>query len=334
MFLTAALAPRLDADMGFGVVSLGVAVAGFHVFSALAAPRFGRWVERVGPGRSVVLSALVAAFFAMAIAVAGRSAGAMIVLLTLAGVANGTSGPAASALLARTVPAGRRGLAFGAQQAGAPLAALLAGLGLSVAAGPLGWRATFVVAAVIALGVAACAPCAGAMGPAVAAARPVALGGSTLRTLAIAAVLASTVSTGMMAFLVAYAVDSGMTEHGTGVLLGTVSAVAMVSRVGLGLAVDRWGGDALALAGALLAAGALGCVALTAATPSLIAAGALVVGGVGWAWTGLFTLAVVRRHPDAPGRECAHEERAGTRTRPAGSRARRSPSWPRGPWPP
>ena len=139
-------------------------------------------------------------------------------------------------------------------------------------------------------------------GPAAAAARPAAMGGTTLRTLAVAAVLASTVSTGMMAFLVAYAVDSGMSEHGAGVLLGAVSAVAIVSRVGLGLAVDRWGGDALALAGALLAAGAVGCVALTAATPPLIAAGALVVGGVGWAWTGLFTLAVVRRHPEAPGR--------------------------------
>jgi MFS family permease len=304
MFLTAGLAPRIDADVGFGVVSLGVAVAGFHVSSALAAPRFGRWVERVGPGRSVALSALIAAFAATAIAAAGRSAGAIIALLTLAGLANGTSGPAASALLARTVPAGRRGLAFGAQQAGAPLAALLAGLGLSVVAGPLGWRATFVVAAAIALGVAACAPRGAAAGPAAAAkvARPAAGDGATLRTLALAAVLASTVSTGMMAFLVAYAVDSGMSEHGAGVLLGAVSAVAMVSRVGLGLAIDRWGGDALALAGALLAAGAVGCIALTTATPTLIAVGALVVGGVGWAWTGLFTLAVVRRHPDAPGR--------------------------------
>ena len=75
----------------------------------------------------------------------------------------------------------------------------------------------------------------------------------------------------------------------------------MVSRVGLGLAVDRSGGDPLGVAVTLLAAGAAGCLLLATATPWMVAGGALVAGGLGWAWTGLLTLAVVRLRPDAPG---------------------------------
>jgi hypothetical protein len=86
MFLTAALVPRLGADFRFGKVVLGGSVAGFHATSALAAPRFGRLVERVGPARCVEISAGIAAISSVAIAVAGRSATATLVLLTLAGL--------------------------------------------------------------------------------------------------------------------------------------------------------------------------------------------------------------------------------------------------------
>jgi MFS family permease len=222
--------------------------------------------------------------------------------MTFAGLGNGASGPAASALLSLTVPARRRGLAFGAQQAGAPLAALMAGMAAWLVAGPLGWRSAFALAALTALAAAALVPRhpLRAGPPAVRRVRP--QRGQSLRALVLAAALASATSTGMMAFLVTYAVDSGVSQQGAGVLLGVVSAVAMVSRIGLGLAVDRWDWDALAIASGLLVASALGCVVLTAATPALIAVGAITVGGLGWAWTGLFTLAVVKQHPGAPGR--------------------------------
>jgi MFS family permease len=158
MFATAGLAPRIDGDFAFGTVGLAVAVAAFHATSALVSPRFGRWVERAGPARGLSVSAWIATGCSIAVAVAGRSAAMMVVLLAVAGVANGASGPAASALLSHSAPAGRRGLAFGAQQAGAPLAALLAGAALSVVAGPLGWRAAFVLAAGVAVVAAALVP--------------------------------------------------------------------------------------------------------------------------------------------------------------------------------
>ena len=277
-------------------------MAGFHAVSALASPRFGRWIARVGPVRCLDACAAIAVASSLAIAAAARSAESLIVLLSIAGLANAASGPAAGALLSDAVPARRRGAAFGALQAGAPAAALLSGLALSLVAGPAGWRSAFVVAALLGglvwilvprrLEPSASPPVATRAGWARAAA---------LRLLVLAAALASATSTGVMAFLVEYAVGSGITEQRAGLLLGLVSGVAIVSRIGLGLAVDRLDGDPLAVAVALLAAGAVGCLVLGAATPSLVVAGALMVGGLGWAWTGLLTLAVVRLRPGAPG---------------------------------
>lgn len=303
MFLTAALAPRIGAEFSFGALSLGVAVAGFHAVSALASPRFGRWVGRVGAVRCLDACAAIAVASSVAIAVGARSAAGMIVLLSVAGLANAASGPAASALLSRTVQERRRGAAFGALQAGAPAAALLAGLALSLVAGPAGWRSAFVVAALLGLLLTVLVP----RRPGDAAASPVprragTAGAGPLRGLVLAAALASATTTGMMAFLVEFAVDSGITEQDAGLLLGLVSGVAIVSRIGLGLAVDRLGSDPLSVAMVLLAAGAVGCLLLGAAAPGLIVAGALMVGGLGWAWTGLLTLVVVRLRPDAPGR--------------------------------
>jgi MFS family permease len=305
MFLTAGLALRIDADVAFGEVSLGVAVAAFHVVSAVTAPGAGRLVERIGPARALRLSGALAIAATAGIAAAGRSATTLIALLAIAGAANGASGPGASALLAQAVPVRRRGLAFGAQQAGAPLAALLAGLGLAGVAAALGWRWAFVLAALVGAAAVAVVP--------PAAARPAPSGGMRsataprggnreLRLLAVAAALASATSTGMMAFLVVFASHAGMPEATAGALLVLVSATAMLSRIGLGLSVDRWGGDALAIAARLLCASAAGCVALATGEPALIVLGALAAGGLGWAWTGLFTLAVVKRHPAAPGR--------------------------------
>ena len=307
MFLTAGLALRIDADVVFGEVSLGVAVAAFHVVSAVTAPGAGRVVERIGPARALRLSGALAIAATAGIAAAGRSAGALIALLAIAGAANGASGPGASALLARAVPVRRRGLAFGAQQAGAPLAALLAGLGLAGVAAALGWRWSFVLAALVGAAAVAAVPPATRVAhraPSGGAHVATARGGENreLRVLAVAAALASATSTGMMAFLVVFASHAGMPEATAGALLVLVSAIAMASRIGLGLSVDRWGGDALAIAARLLCASAAGCLVLATGEPVLIVLGALAVGGLGWAWTGLFTLAVVKRHPDAPGR--------------------------------
>ena len=57
---------------------------------------------------------------------------------------------------------------------------------------------------------------------------------TSIRALAVAAVLASAAGVGFIAFLVTYSVDQGIGEGAAGLLLGAVSLAATISRVGLG----------------------------------------------------------------------------------------------------
>ncbi len=51
---------------------------------------------------------------------------------------------------------------------------------------------------------------------------------------------------------------------------------------------------------AMLAASVVGYLLLTVGEPGVIAAAALLAGGLGWAWPGALNLAVVQRSPEAP----------------------------------
>ena len=105
---------------------------------------------------------------------------------------------------------------------------------------------------------------------------------------------------GLVSFIVLYAVESGLSESAAGLLLGALSLAAATSRIVLGLALDRGGGDPLRPVAAMLLAGAGGLVLLIAGAPAAVVAGALVTGGIGWAWPGALTSAVVARAPGAP----------------------------------
>ena len=111
---------------------------------------------------------------------------------------------------------------------------------------------------------------------------------------------ASAAGTGLISFIVLYAVDTGIGEGAAGLLLAGLSLAAAASRVVLGLALDRTGGDPLRPVSWMLLAGAGGLVLLIAGAPAAVVVGALVAGGVGWAWPGALTSAVVARAPGAP----------------------------------
>jgi MFS family permease len=298
-FLTGSLAHQIRAEFAFGDAALGVAFATFHVVSALVAPFAGRLVRLIGPVGAMRASAGVACTCALGLALGARSGAALICLLAVGGLANATSGPAASAMLGGAGLAGRGGLAFGAQQAGAPLGALLAGLAVPLVGAPLGWRWAFAGAALVALAAALSAPRGSELRAA--ARRPQGHRGfRSVHILALGAACASATSTGLVAFLIVFAVHSGMSEAAAAITLAGVSVAAATGRIGLGLTVDRRDWDPLAVVGPVLVLGAAGPLLLMTAAPVLIVPGALVTAGLGWAWPGLFTLAVVNRHPQAP----------------------------------
>ena len=151
-FLTASLASRIPADFAFGDSRVGVAIAIFHVMCALCSTPAGRLVERIGPLAGMRIAATATALSCLAIATVAQSAVALTALLLVGGLANALGGPSVAALLKREVAVRHQGLAFGAQNAGASLGALLAGLALPAIAIPFGWRWAFLVVAALALG--------------------------------------------------------------------------------------------------------------------------------------------------------------------------------------
>jgi MFS family permease len=299
-FLVASLAPRIRADFAFGDSTLGLAAAAFYLMSAAGSVPAGRLVDRVGATRGMLLVTTFTATCCLAIAALAQSAPALIALIVIGGVGNALGGPSVTKLLNREVATQRQGLAFGAQQSGAPLGALAAGLALPVVAIPFGWRWAFVLAAALALVTVAFAPRepAGSAASAPAVRRP--RGFTSVHALGIAAALASAAGVGFVAFLVTYSVANGMSEGAAGLLLAGVSLLAATSRVALGLFADRAGQEPLRPVAAMLAASVAGFLLLIAGEPVVIVLGALLAGALGWAWTGGLNLAVVQRSPEAP----------------------------------
>jgi MFS family permease len=299
-FLTASLAPRIRSDFAFGDSTVGLAVGLFYAVCAVASTPCGRLVDRIGATVALRVAALSTAVSCVAVAALAQSAAALIPLLLIGGLGNAMAGPGASALLRREVVGHRHGLAFGAQQAGAPLGALLAGLALPAVAIPLGWRWAFAGTAALAVAAAAISPTAPPSRVAAAAAARARHGLGAVHALGLAAVLASAAGVGLVGFIVIFAVDSGLSEGAAGLLLAGLSLTAMISRIVLGVAGDRPGSDPLGPVAAMLAAGAACYLALTIATPVAVVAGALLAGVLGWSWPGALQLAVVQRSPDAP----------------------------------
>jgi MFS family permease len=302
-FLTAALAPRIARDFPFGPSALGLAIAVFYVVCTIASSLSGRWTERMGAARALRLTGAITAVCSVAIALLASSEVALLALLVVAGVGNALSGPAVSALLRDEIPAERHGVALGAQQSGAPLAALLAGAALPGVAIPFGWRWAFVLAAALAVASALVASSRSRAAGGVLAARGRTPGPRTgapfVRLLAVAATLGSIASMSVVSFLVVYAVRSGMSERQAGLLLVAASVVAMVSRIAFGMVADRQRRDPLVIVAGMLFTSGAAALVLIAGTPLAVVVGALVALGIGWGWAGPITLAVVRRSPDS-----------------------------------
>jgi hypothetical protein len=72
LFLTAALAVQLRAELGFGPAALGVAVATFLGAAAAASVPLGRLAQRVGPGRGLRVAAAVSAVCTLGITDRGQ----------------------------------------------------------------------------------------------------------------------------------------------------------------------------------------------------------------------------------------------------------------------
>src|SRR3954447_13932041 len=268
-FLPASLAPRIRGDFAFGESALGIAAAAFYIVSMIGSPALARLVERVGAERGMQLCAAATVAACVGIAGVAHSAAALTALLALAGVGNALASPAVSLMLRAEVPGAKHGMAFGAQQAGAPIGSLLAGLALPGVAIPFGWRWAYLAAAVLAVVLVASAPrSTGGRGRANVSKRVRGLG--VVHVLGVVAFLASAAGAGFISFLVSYSVDNGIDEGAAGLLLAAVSLCAATARIVLGVRADRGGQEALRPLVVMLPLSTLGYGLLIAGQPLAI----------------------------------------------------------------
>ncbi|WP_436795939.1 MFS transporter [Actinospongicola halichondriae] len=302
VFLTGALAVQIGRDIELGPSRLGIASGSFFAAAALGSALMGRLAERIGPGTSMRMSGIVAAVL-LAFVAAVESYPVLLVLLFAAGLSNALAQVAANLLVAKGVAPERQGWSLAMKQAGVPAGTLLGGLAVPLLGVTVGWRWAFVAAACGAIAAAVSVPVHAVPGGGRAEHRRPE-GDVPLRPLlllAFAVGFASAANGSLATFMVSAGVDAGLGESAAGFVLMGGSAVGIAMRLLAGQRADKRGGRHLPVVSALLVGGAIGYLFLAPGEVLTHLLGAAVAFGSGWAWPGLFNLAVVRLNPSAPG---------------------------------
>jgi MFS family permease len=291
---------QVRADLGLSTSLLGLLVAAFFATSAVAALSAGALVRRLGTVPVVRLSGLTAAVTMLVVALAAAHPAVLVAALVVAGWGNGVGQPASNDLIARSVSAGRQGLAYGLKQAAIPLSTLLAGVAVPLVAIPLGWRTAFGLGAVLALLVVLSVPGPRRLGSAGSSSPPSEAAGpfrrAPLYVLAAGLALGAGTGNALGAFSVSTAVAGGIAPATAGVLAAVARGVGALARVLFGWLADRVRTRWLLVVAAQMSVGGLSYALLGTGVEALIAIGAVVGYCTGWAWAGLSTYAVTRMH--------------------------------------
>ncbi len=306
-FMTGALAVQIREDVGFSVGGLGLAVGAFFVASAAGSGVLGHVVEGLGSRRGMRIAVIASTVSLLGIA-AAWSWLSLVGFMAVGGLGNAIGQPAANLSLARGIAQRHHGLVFGIKQSAIPMATLLGGLAVPALALTIGWRWAFVFIGLAAVAAMLTIPADAQGARAVDVPRPAAGGSASspvpwllpLVVVSIAGGLGAVVGNSLGAFLVSSAVDGGVGEAAAGYLVAIGSVVGLSMRIFLGWFADRSTVRPLHAMAGLLALGGMGCLLLVGDQLPVLAIGTVLGFGAGWAWPGLFNLAVVRSHRHAP----------------------------------
>jgi MFS family permease len=303
VFLVGPLAPAIRADLGFDRARLGLAIGLCQATAATSAWALGRRVVTLGPARATRLGVGLSAVSLVAIGLVADSWAALVACLVFCGLGSAVAQPATNAVLMSAVVAPRRGRAFGIKLAAIPLASLIAGLSVPLVGDPFGWRAAFLVAAVIPVVAALAIPATAAVRPADRHADPPATD-TPLRSLALlgaAAGLTIGAANSVPSFYVESATDNGLASGTAGVLLAVGSLSGVVARIAAGRRVDRRRRADLRSVSAMILVGSLGFFFLTRHDMWAQATGVVLTFALGWGWVGVFQYVVVTVNRSNPG---------------------------------
>ncbi|MEX2532428.1 MAG: MFS transporter [Nitriliruptoraceae bacterium] len=334
LFLVGAFQGRIAEDIETGFAGIGAVLALFFITTGVCSLPAGRLVDRVGAAVALRIGMSFTMLSSVFIALFATSLPRIGIGLILCGLGTTFIDTSGSRALSRAVPRKQQGLGFGAKEASGPLAALLAGVALPILGEVFAWRSLFLFATVFAFFTAMSVPSGldrirtldptlpyepqSDDGPipdelmVVEESDVAQTDGNTkkqLVMLAIASATGSTVAASGASFLVPSMQQVGLTAQYAGLVLALASLVAVMSRVGSGILVDRSDNRELQIVTVLLGSGAFAALGLTLSTNVLadsrlgITVGiisALVLLGGGWGWTGLLFLSGVRISPARP----------------------------------
>lgn len=309
VFVTSALAPRLHVALGVTEARLGLIVAVFFATSSLSSPLFGRLVDRAGSVRAMRAALLLATGCLVWIGLGVHGWIGLAVTLAVAGLANGAIQPASNRYIGLLIRRSRQGAAFGVKQSAIPVAMLIGGIFVPVAARGIGWRAIYLVlaAGVLVVAIALRRPSPPSRVGVSANHRPTLDSAATpsLRPLLVLATgwgLASAGSNALGAFFILAAIRSGFSPLLAGSLAVVGALASMTVRVAAGFLADRQAGSGLMVVAAMCAVGAVGMALPATEHPWAFAAATILGYGLGSGWGGLFSYAIVTTHPAKPGR--------------------------------
>ena len=301
VFLTGAMGVQIRAEFGLGPAGFGIMLSAFHVSSTLASPALGRTAER-HPAMSMRWAVMLTLVSLAGVALGGRSPVLYAGFLVGTGLGFALAQTSTNLFITRTVPAGNRATVLGIKHAAIPLAALLAGLAVPAVALTIGWRWAFAIAAGGAALLWAWLPKSftGFRDP------PAKNGGGSppkeLIVLVLATVLAMASGSALGAFLVSFAVATGIGAASAGFLLSAGGASAIAMRVVWGWVADRRSTKGYVGIVWLLTVGSAGFLLLSTGQPVLVLVGAMTSFGGVSGWSGLLAHAVVDRNLQAPAR--------------------------------
>lgn len=265
VFFTGAMAVQISAELGFGAVGIGGAVATFFATMALVSVHLGRVVDRLGATLSLRIAAIGGGIAALGIGLLARNWASLVGWLVLSGLTAALAQPAANRLLVNRIRQARLGTAFGMKQSAPPTASMLAGLAVPAVALTVGWRWAYILAAVwatmAAIAVGARPTDAATRAPRTSGGRPEPL--KDRRTLAVMVAgfgMAFIASSATLAFYVEAAVSVGVTQQLAGIVFAAGSLTAVIARLVLGAASDRYAFGPLRVSAVLLLGGAVGLV--------------------------------------------------------------------------
>lgn len=312
VFLVGTLAVKLREFLQFDSAHLGVAVACYYLGAAVASVPFARVTDRIGAIRMMHTIAVVQALLLMTMAICMRSWGGLVLLLALSGMMSSGATLSTNQFLARRLQLNSQGIALGVKQAAVPFATLLGGLALPGVALTIGWRWSFIFAALVALSAIVLIPGTPTTFAVSRGRKTMADSRVAILPLAIIALgfgLGVFAANSLTAFLVTGGVTVGLSQGALGLTAALASGVAMVARVGLGYIADVREQCNFCIVAVMLVVGASGYVLIAIGSAirieSLFIIGTVVALGVGWGWSGLFNLAVIRSHMNAPARATA-----------------------------